>query len=85
MTLTIRNAQLTAVVICVNREQRLESHTAEEAFHRKKSTHSDGPPVTKLTDCVGQNESGKPENGQELMEDRGEQQEGGNAAVSDTV
>lgn len=52
----------------------------------KKSTYSNGPPVTKLTDSVGQNESGKPENSEELME--GWREEGGmreTSKRSDTV
>lgn len=33
-------------------------------------TYCDGPPVTEFTDGVGQDESGKPENSQELREER---------------
>lgn len=34
------------------------------------STYCDGPPVTELTDGVGQDEGGKPEDSQELREER---------------
>ena len=45
-------------------------YTTAPSVDRKKHclTYCDGPPVTKLTDGVGHDESGKPENSQELRE-----------------
>ena len=45
-------------------------------------TYSDGPPVTQLTDGVGQDERRKPENSQELREER-KRTEGGIEGESD--
>ncbi len=44
-----------------------------KAHHSLIKTYCDGPPVTKLTDGVGQDESGKPENSQELREEKKEE------------